>query len=215
MFFRTKLFLTLTVIGFLFCLMSSVSYAATYHVVQPNDTIWSISQIYGVNTSAVRELNNLQDDLIHPGQKLLICSDSSDNNVTLARNTKSDNNDLGCRIIEYAKTLIGVPYRSGGSSPAGFDCSGYTNYVYKQFNINLPRTSGGQYNCGKPVSANEAKPGDLVAFSSGSRINHVGIYIGSGNFIHSSSSRGITISSLNDSYWGPRFVGYSRVIASL
>lgn len=213
MFSRTKLFVASIAIGLSLCLLPSISYAETYHTVKPKDTLWSISRTYGVEESVIRELNNLQDDLIYPGQKLQITMD--DSNVVLEGEAKSNCtpvDDLCQQILNYAQTLIGVPYRSNGSSPAGFDCSGYTNYVYKQFNIILPRTSGGQYKFGKPVSAKEAKPGDLVAFGSNGRINHVGIYMGDGRFIHSSSSRGITISRLHDSYWGPRLVGYSRVV---
>jgi peptidoglycan endopeptidase LytE len=114
--------------------------------------------------------------------------------------------------LDYAKTFIGTPYRSGGSSPKGFDCSGYTSYVYKNFGIDLPRTAADQYNYGQVVSAAEAKPGDLVAFKSGGSISHVGIYMGGGKFIHSSSSRGIMISEVYDSYWGKKVLGFSRVM---
>lgn len=217
---RTKLFIASMVLEISLCLLPGISYADTCHIVEPNDTLWGISKTYGVKENVIRELNNLHNDLIHPGQKLVISKDGNrgvnnrkvNNRGQIA--SRSGNNNLANRILSYAKTLIGVPYRSNGSTPAGFDCSGYTNFVYKQFNIKLPRTSGGQYKFGKPVSASQAKPGDLVAFKCNGRINHVGIFMGNGKFIHSSSSRGITVSRLHDSYWGPRFLGYSRVIAS-
>lgn len=202
-------------LGISLCIIPGISYADTCHIVEPNDTLWGICQTYGVKENVIRELNNLQNDLIHPGQNLVISKDNATEANNKVQNTShSGNNNLANQILNYAKTLIGVPYRSNGSTPAGFDCSGYTNYVYKQFNINLPRTSGDQYKFGKPISANQAKPGDLVAFRCNGRINHVGIFMGNGKFIHSSSSRGITISRLRDSYWGPRFLGYSRVITS-
>ncbi len=91
----------------------------------------------------------------------------------------------GSEIVSYAKTLIGTPYVHGGSSPKGFDCSGFTQYVYAHFGGNLPRTSAGQYGCGTFVDKSQLQPGDLVFFKSSSRISHVGIYVGGGSFIHS------------------------------
>ncbi|MGI6669726.1 MAG: NlpC/P60 family protein [Acetivibrionales bacterium] len=116
------------------------------------------------------------------------------------------NADIRNRIVEYAKTLLGVKYVYGGSSPKGFDCSGFVSYVFKKFGITLQRTSAGMGNGGKPVEKSALKPGDLVFFDTNgglNRINHVGIYIGDGKFIHASSylGRKVTISSLSDGYY--------------
>lgn len=94
----------------------------------------------------------------------------------------------GSEIVAYAKQFIGTPYVHGGSSPSGFDCSGFTSYVYSHFGGSLPRTSAGQFSCGNYVERSDLQPGDLVFFtrsSSSSRISHVGIYVGGGCFIHS------------------------------
>lgn len=84
----------------------------------------------------------------------------------------------GSAIVDYARQFLGVPYVWGGTTPAGFDCSGFTSYVFAQFGISLPRTSGAQATIGTRVSAAEARPGDLVTWP-----GHVGIYTGNGNNI--------------------------------
>ncbi|WP_409298978.1 C40 family peptidase [Peribacillus sp. SCS-26] len=111
------------------------------------------------------------------------------------------------RLINYAKKFMGVPYVWGGTSPSGFDCSGLIYYVFKEQGIYLPRTSSSLYtNVGLKVSS--PKPGDLVFFNtSGSGVSHVGIYIGNNEFISAASSKGVSIASLDNSYWGPRYLG--------
>jgi hypothetical protein len=117
-------------------------------------------------------------------------------------------------VESNARQYIGVPYQYGGESPNGFDCSGFIMYVFNKVGIDLPRTTGSQYGTGKKVSKSDLRTGDLVFFNtSGSGVSHSGIYIGSGKFIHSSSSKGITITSLDSPYyWGPRYIGAKRVI---
>ena len=116
-------------------------------------------------------------------------------------------------IIATAKKYIGVPYVWGGSGPAGFDCSGFVQYVFRQHGITLPRTSKEQYAAGKSVKKSELKPGDLVFFATDyTTVNHLGIYVGDGQFIHASSSKGITITSMSNSYWQTRYYGARRVL---
>lgn len=119
-------------------------------------------------------------------------------------------------IVNYAKQFIGVPYKWGGTTPSGFDCSGYTTYVFNQkFGFNLPRTSGSQAGVGSAVSKSNLQKGDLVFFSftaGSSSVGHVGIYIGNGDFISATSSKGIAIEDLNtNSYWAPRYITARRV----
>ncbi len=115
-------------------------------------------------------------------------------------------------IISTAKQYIGVKYLWGGTTPAGFDCSGYTRYVFAQHGIDLPRISRDQYNVGTPVAFDNLQSGDLVFFSldNDGVIDHEGIYIGNGQFINSSSSKGVTIYTLGD-YWKSRYIGAKRV----
>jgi len=115
-------------------------------------------------------------------------------------------------LVATAKNYIGTPYRYGGTTTAGIDCSAYTQLVFKKSGKSLPRTAGQQYKQGKAVSKSNLTTGDLVFFNtSGRGVSHVGIYIGSSKFIHASTSKGVTISSLNDPYyWKSRYVGAKR-----
>ena len=116
-------------------------------------------------------------------------------------------------IIATAKQYIGVPYVWGGSTPNGFDCSGYVQYVYNRHGITLPRTSKEQYSVGSWVSKSNLQPGDLVFFNTdGNGVSHLGIYIGDNQFIHASSSKGVTITTLSNSYWAARYYGARRVL---
>lgn len=122
-------------------------------------------------------------------------------------------NSTAERIIATAKKYIGVPYLWGGTTPSGFDCSGFLQYVFRQNGINLLRTSKQQYTMGFGVSKANLQKGDLVFFQTGSNgISHVGMYIGNGQFIHASSSNGVTISSLSNSYWVRTYYGARRVL---
>jgi len=96
------------------------------------------------------------------------------------------NSTFRARVLREAAKLKGVPYRYGGTTPRGFDCSGYTGYVYKKAGKTLPRTSRAQYSATKHISRTTAKPGDLVFFKSGGRVYHVGIYAGGNMLWHSS-----------------------------
>jgi len=125
-------------------------------------------------------------------------------------------NTTGAAIVEYAKQYLGYKYVSGGASPStGFDCSGFTTYVYKHFGISLNRTSSAQINNGVAVDRNNLQPGDLVVFNNdaNTKIGHVGIYIGDGNFIHASNPKdGVKITTLLSGYYKIRYVGARRVI---
>ena len=122
----------------------------------------------------------------------------------------------GQEIADYALQFLGSRYVYGGSSPSGFDCSGFTSYVYKQFGYSINRTASDQLKNGVAVSRGELQPGDLVMFKKGSTskaATHVGLYIGSGQFIHASTATvGVIISSLSESYYSTGFVGARRIV---
>ncbi|AGL01810.1 C40 family peptidase [Desulfoscipio gibsoniae] len=184
------------------------AYADTYYTVQPGDTLWRISRQYGVSVEQIQKSNAVYTTLIFPGQKLLISS-STPVSQTAEVSRGTSRTEI---LLDYAKSFTGVPYVYGGQTPAGFDCSGYVKYVFNHLGINLPRTAAEQFYRGAKVSAQEAKPGDIVAFSSGGYINHTGIYFGGGQFISSTSSRGVETASVHSAYWGTHFYGYSRII---
>ena len=117
------------------------------------------------------------------------------------------------RIVQTALRYTGVPYVFGGTSPGGFDCSGFTRYVYAQSGIYLPRMADEQFEVGRHVSYGNLQPGDLVFFSTyTSGASHSGIYIGDGRFISATSSSGVRVDSLDSGYWGPRYIGARRVM---
>ena len=121
----------------------------------------------------------------------------------------------GNAIAQYALQFVGYPYVYGGSSPSGFDCSGFVRYVCSQKGYSVNRTASAQMDNGTPVSYSQLQPGDLVFFNNGNsskRATHVGIYIGNGQFVHASTSTtGVIISDMNSAYYTTGFVGARRL----
>ena len=119
----------------------------------------------------------------------------------------------GSSIVATAKKYLGYKYTYGGSSPStGFDCSGFTSYVFRQHGKSLNRTAAGQYSNGVAVSRANLQPGDLVMFGK-SGINHVAIYIGGGQIIHASTpATGVRIDSLSTGYYNNNYVGARRIL---
>lgn len=116
-------------------------------------------------------------------------------------------------LNEQIDALIGTPYKSGGTSTKGFDCSGFTQYLFAQFNFELSRSSVSQNEEGYWIDKSDLRPGDLVFFNtSGKGISHVGVYIGDGMFAHSASDVGVTKSSLDEKYYKNRYVSARRVL---
>ena len=123
---------------------------------------------------------------------------------------------LGQSVVDFAMNYLGTPYVWGGTSPSGFDCSGFCQYVYKQMGYSINRTADAQMSNGVSVSKSELQPGDLVFFYGTYNTygaSHVGIYIGEGNFIHASSAAtGVKISSLNTTYYINHYYGARRIV---
>lgn len=188
--------------------------------VQKNDTLWSLARKHGTTVQTIKQLNKLNSDLIHPGQVLQLpdkkATPLSKRETASKQQASRGGTDRIEEMLEFAQSFLGAKYRYGGETPAGFDCSGFVRYVYKRFGIELPHSSAEQYNsAGTAVKKEDLQPGDLVFFNtSGKGIGHVGIYLENNKFISASSnSRGVTVDSLEDRYWGPRYQGAKRVIS--
>lgn len=171
----------------------------TNYVVKSGDTLWLISKNAGMTVESLKALNNLTSDMIYVGQVLKISSNTT-TTATTASVSKVD------ALIVEAKKYIGTPYVWAGTTPSGFDCSGYLDYVYAKVGVTLPRTVATIWNATTPIAT--PKVGDIVFFETyTSGPSHAGIYLGDNKFIHASSSQGVTISDLNNTYWAPRYLG--------
>ena len=205
---------------------SNRSFSTEEYVVQKGDSLWSIARRCGTTVQELMRLNGLESDRLKPGDKLVVTANvaataspvvanvaktavqqpparASEAGVSLARN-----------IINTAMQYLGTPYRYGGTTAAGFDCSGFVMYVFGQNGVSLPHSSISQASLGVAVDRLGLAPADLVFFMTGgsSRINHVGIYIGDGKFVHASTNKGITITSLSDDTYASDYVGARRVL---
>jgi len=150
---------------------------------------------------------------------LIFFTSCKTNSPFSTKNTAFDNAKLRKEVVAFANSLTGVKYKYGGDNPSkGFDCSGYTYYVFKKFNIYLPRSSRAQAKRGKKIALKKAKPGDLIFFKNKNRINHVGIITGNNNghlyVIHSTSSAGVKKDDvINNKYWKKRITFVRDIIS--
>jgi cell wall-associated NlpC family hydrolase len=119
----------------------------------------------------------------------------------------------GYALTTTALALRGAPYRSGGADPRGFDCSGFTRYVFGQYGVPLPRGVEDQFRMGASVNPAEIAPGDLLFFATTDRAaSHVGIAVGADEFVHAPNSRGVVrVDRLSQPYWSQRFLGARRL----
>jgi peptidoglycan DL-endopeptidase LytE len=187
------------------------SSSSTY-TVRSGDNLSTIAARHNLSLSQLMSINNLKSHLIFPGQVLKLSGSAS---TPVATNVSSASTPVMATygsasmvnsLIAESKKYIGVPYVWAGSTPAGFDCSGYLNYAYSKVGISIPRTVASIWDATKPVSSPRA--GDLVFFETYKPgPSHAGIYLGNGKFIHSGSSRGVEISDMSNSYWKPRYLG--------
>ncbi|CAM4014741.1 C40 family peptidase [Alkalicoccus chagannorensis] len=134
---------------------------------------------------------------------------SSNGSGEVAGATSTNNNAGGSGVVSAGTDVVGSPYQWGGTTPAGFDCSGFINYAFEQNGENIPRTVAGMWDAGTSVST--PQPGDIVFFETRSGPSHAGIYMGNNEFVHAGSSTGVTVSSLNESYWSSNYIGAKRL----
>ena len=121
----------------------------------------------------------------------------------------SDTDEMRSRIIKTAEKYLGARYNYGGMSTAGFDCSGFVQFVFRQNGITLPRSTVDQFEHGKKIGLSDAKPGDLVFFNIyGRRVSHVGIFVRTAVFIHAPTwGKRVSFADMNLDYWKKSFVG--------
>ncbi|RNA67785.1 peptidoglycan-binding protein [Alteribacter keqinensis] len=135
-------------------------------------------------------------------------STSRSSNSTSNTGTSTSANSSVQNIISTARSQVGARYVWGGTSPSGFDCSGFINYAFSQNGKSLPRTVAQMWSASTRVSSPQV--GDIVFFETRTGPSHAGIYLGNGQFIHSGSSTGVVVADMNNTYWGPRYLGAGR-----
>ncbi|MGM3189426.1 bifunctional murein DD-endopeptidase/murein LD-carboxypeptidase [Dickeya dadantii subsp. dieffenbachiae] len=158
-------------------------------------------------TNDIASVNNQTDRrVVNGGDPSLQAS--QDEFEAMVRNV-----EVKSKLLEQYASWKGVRYRLGGDSRKGIDCSGFVQRTFReQFGMDLPRSSYEQQDIGVQIQRNKLRPGDLVVFHAGSTGRHMGIYIGNQQFVHASTSIGVTISSMDDNYWKPRYREARRVL---
>ncbi len=206
-----------------------------YYTVKKGDNLWKIASLYSTNPEKLMKLNNLKTNLILPKQKIFIGIRDKvieipyineqeiraevfnfKNSLLKEKVTHQDLSEIiGKKIVETSLKYLGFPYKYGGETLWGMDCSAFVLRVIGFFGIDLPRTSREQFNFGKQISIEQLISGDLVFFRLNNKqaVSHVGIYIGNNKFIHASSGdKKVVISNLNKPFYKRYYKGARRVI---
>lgn len=200
------------------------------YTVRKGDTLVKISKKFNTSPDELMEINELDSYELRPGQKLLlevwlepeeikpapvvVATNISDDLHAMTESTDLNSLNVKDRLVLFAKKMLNIPYRFGGSTFMGIDCSGYVQKVFGFLEVSLPRTAREQFHMGESVSKEELSMGDLVFFRTyASFPSHVGIYLGNNLFIHASSkNRKVSIDSLDAPYYFKRFIGAKRVV---
>ena len=179
---------------------------------QPNQEAEIIGAYYNGSTPVITEIGDEWCEVLYYGDLGYVQRSYLD----ICNEVQPEQNNTGSAVVEYAKQFIGTPYVSGGKGPGGFDCSGFTSYVYAAFGVQLNSSSKTQINQGVAISQSELQPGDLVFFVGTydtAGISHVGFYVGLDEasnpmFLHCGDP--IQYTRLNTSYWQQHFYAYGR-----
>ncbi len=193
--------------------------------VKRGDTIDRIAALFSVEKDDLIETNNLTaKNKLSPGKTLLVPriveeNDDGEEIVTLKSSPLKPwkNSDEKYMLVKVAKSFMGAPYKYGGNTLRGLDCSAYVKKIYEIFDVQLPRSAREQYHVGTRIGRDELAVGDLVFFKTrryAKYPTHVGIFIGDGNFIHASSGKGrlgVKIDSLSSDYYSGAYIGATRI----
>jgi peptidoglycan DL-endopeptidase LytE len=202
------------------------------YTVRKGDTLWQLAQKFDMDSDDLMELNEMSSPALRVGQKLFLEERPEVVNVdqkyiVMAKNIEDELKKVPespefaektppDKLITFAKKLLNIPYKFGGNTIFGIDCSSYVKKVYGLMGVDLPRTAREQFNEGEEIEKHELSVGDLVFFRTyASFPSHVGIYLGNDLFIHASSKgKKVTINSLETPYYVKRFIGAKRLISA-
>lgn len=198
----------------------------TTYAVKKGDNLWRISKKVRISVDELKRLNGLDSNKLKPGQKLALKETAkaspaaaqvlvSEDIIRLAESPELKEAGLPEKLIFFAGRMLGTPYRFGGTTFMGIDCSAFVQKLFSLININLPRTAREQFLMGAPVGRESLEEGDLVFFRTyASFPSHVGLYIGDNFFIHASPRHHkVGVDRLDTPYYTKRFIGAKRMLA--
>lgn len=209
----------------------------TTHRVREGDTLWDLARRHGTTPERLAAMNGISTEaILQIGQKLRVPAPRGASSLTASaarlptgRRAAADGPinaaararlaaipsrgaQWNSTLVAISTRLVGVRYRWGGTTPAGFDCSGFLYYVFQRMGIALPRTTYDMFRAGVPVPRGELRVGDLVFFETlRPGPSHAGVYLGDGRFVHSSSGSGrVLVTAMSHRYYAPRYLGARR-----
>ena len=206
-----------------------------YYKVKPGDSVYKIAKKYGTSEKRILRLNGMRNDFIKEGQRLVVAVRekvieipyidenqirqevaSLKENLTMTDESPQESTQIiGQKIVDVALKYIGLPYKYGGESLWGIDCSAFVKRVWGFFGLDLPRTSREQSRFGEKIKLSDLQPGDLVFFHKQGRksVSHVGIYIGDSKFVHASGiDHKVSVGDLTQAYYRQCYKGARRVM---
>ncbi|MEK7307692.1 MAG: NlpC/P60 family protein [Nitrospirota bacterium] len=192
------------------------------YTVKRGDSLWKIARKFSISISGLKSLNHLGIDKLKPGQKLLLEPEETGEDkriseadlLELSKKSEVQEFDTKKNLIINALRMIDIPYKFGGTSFIGIDCSAFVQKVFSLINIQLPRTAKEQFTAGNLVKKENIDIGDILFFKTyASFPSHVGIYLGNNLFIHASQMAGrVMIEPLDSPYYAKRFIGAKRLL---
>ena len=193
--------------------------AAETHVVKKGDTLSAIARRHGLAIDDLKRINDLTGSRLKIGQRLALTSREAEPSPLLLPGDSSEDEVLemaytnSSELEQVAYNYLSIPYRFGGSSRKGIDCSAFVQQVFREVDVDLPRTAREQFRVGAEIERDELQKGDLIFFRTYAKYpSHVGIYLGDGKMIHASSrSRRVVVSNVDNPYYLKRFIGAKRI----